>query len=274
MNHLQEKLLEMLVDFDAALNKSGVRYFLSGGTALGAMRSQGFIPWDDDVDVFVLKEDEEAFIEAVRSNLDDKKYYLQMMDTGDWQSGSYKVKMNGTTFLEYVTLGLDVHNGVSMDVFVMEGFPVKGLKGRLFNLTMRTHLAFSVAFYSFAGVPVLKRWALFMRRTINRIIDRFFLDPNSEYVRERNDFYKESSIPRSLIGETRLCEFEGHMFPVVEKAEDMLTTVFGDYMKLPPEEERIPHHFAAVIDLERDHTEYPTTLKDRKMYRKKGISPY
>jgi lipopolysaccharide cholinephosphotransferase len=100
---LHNKILEIAEYFDNFCKENEIIYYLMGGTALGAMRHQGFIPWDDDFDVFMDSENYNKFLNIVDKNLDKKKYYFQKEDTKEWAMYFSKIRMNGTTFISFFT---------------------------------------------------------------------------------------------------------------------------------------------------------------------------
>ena len=97
---IQDKLLEIAVYFDAFCKSNNVVYYLMGGSALGAIRHKGFIPWDDDIDVFMTYENYIKFFNACELSLDTDNYYLQKENTSEWPLFFSKLRMNGTTFIE------------------------------------------------------------------------------------------------------------------------------------------------------------------------------
>ena len=95
----QAVLYELLIEFDRICKAHNIPYILYAGTAIGAVRHNGFIPWDDDADVLMLRKDYEYFLEIADEML-DSKYYLQKEYSEHWPVGSSKLRKNNTTCLE------------------------------------------------------------------------------------------------------------------------------------------------------------------------------
>ena len=96
----QKVLLSMLKDFDAVCEKRGIRYMLFAGTALGAVRHSGFIPWDDDADVILMRADYEKFFECAAKDFDAEKYYVQREYGAHWPMQFSKLRLNNTACIE------------------------------------------------------------------------------------------------------------------------------------------------------------------------------
>jgi len=272
MDRLQNMLLDILLDVDEILTKHGIPYYLFFGTALGAVRHNGFIPWDDDIDICIHKEDEQRFVEAL-ADLDTETYFLQKRRTGTWHEDFYKVRKNGTTFIEYAFLGLDIHQGAFIDIFVLDSIPEKGIRKHMYNAAMWAYLKAQGSYYMTAGYPVLEKISLFFERNLYKFMDIFCNVPGSPVISVRKG-KRRRVWKRDSFGEPKLCDFEGHSLPIPNDPDAVLTEDFGDYMTLPPENERIHGHTAvSFVDLDKDYTEYPVTMEDRKKWRKGGIRP-
>ncbi|MBD8960687.1 MAG: hypothetical protein EGR81_08040 [Ruminococcaceae bacterium] len=118
INELQKIQLSMLKDFDAVCQRHRISYQLFSGTALGAVRHKGFIPWDDDIDVVVLREDYKRFFDSASKELDSNKYYVQREFSEHWPMFFSKLRLNGTTYIEkYHSHDARIHQGIYIDIF-------------------------------------------------------------------------------------------------------------------------------------------------------------
>ncbi len=114
----QDALLSLLVEFDRVCKKLDIPYVLFAGSLLGAVRHQGFIPWDDDLDVMMLREDYDRLLREGDRVLDRERFYLQKEFTEHWPMFFSKLRLNGTTCLEkFHPRDEKIHQGVYMDIF-------------------------------------------------------------------------------------------------------------------------------------------------------------
>ena len=116
---LQKKILEITIYLDKFCKKHNIIYYLMGGSALGALRHKGFIPWDDDLDVFMTYDNYIKFIDTAKKHLDTKHFYLQEENTEEWSMFFTKLRMNGTTFIEEDTQDNNMHKGVYIDIMCL-----------------------------------------------------------------------------------------------------------------------------------------------------------
>ena len=123
MQALQERLLCLLKEIDALCEEHGITYYCSGGTVIGAARHGGFIPWYDDIDVCMMRDDFERFREVMRSNSPEGRCLLCSEDYPDYHSTIPRyVEYDSTSFCRYHLLG-KVPAGVSIDIFILEPVP-------------------------------------------------------------------------------------------------------------------------------------------------------
>ena len=253
LRKLQEVELELLREVDRVCKKCGIRYNIIAGTMLGAVRHGGFIPWDDDADVAMLREEYEKFREACRTELDGTKYYFQdHRETPGYRWGYGKLRRRDTLFLREHQEHMPYEQGVFIDVFPIDAVPQSWL-GRALNnfqcFAVRKILWSKVG--RIADRSALKRriygvlntipeeWVL---RYYDGMIERarraesewgrilLFPTPNRAYGYLRRWYETQADI-----------RFEGTVFPGIEDYEGYLTFKFGDYRSLPPKERRKVH---------------------------------
>lgn len=262
----------LLIAFINAANQLNLNYYLMGGTMLGAVRHQGFIPWDDDIDVGMLREDYETFLTKAPALLPEY-YFLQ-----SWKSDpgyprvSAKLRDSRTTFVEYNVKEKPINHGVYIDIFPLDYYPDKVIKQLLFDfrdicLKARTLKEFTI--------PEEKRrspTAEFLIKILQSIMqikyptlkdtmearDRLYMSVRKSRLIANHGGYwrKKEIVPAEWYGEGARSTFEGVDVILPTQYKKWLQQVYGDYMQLPPVEKRVTHHDLAVIDLNNSYTMY------------------
>ena len=124
LRQLQMTELEMLIEVDRICRKYDIRYSLDGGTLLGAIRHNGFIPWDDDADVVMLRSEYDKFYKACLKELDTEKFFLQEYRTdSQYRWGYSKMRRNGTVFLREGQEHVKCNQSVFIDIFIYDNVP-------------------------------------------------------------------------------------------------------------------------------------------------------
>ena len=252
LKKLQNNMLELLIEFDRICRKYKIRYSIDGGTLLGAVRHKGFIPWDCDIDVDILEEDYKYFKEACKKELDSKKFYLQDHLTDKNYRWAYaRLLRENTVYTRAGYSHMNVKNGVFIDIFTMENTPD--------NICIRYIYKFFCALirkllWSEAGKKVHP--SLFMRGLYNllskiskknifkfkNIISKIFSkNQKSIYIMSVGAHYSKScpfGYKRSFFDNLKEYTFENYKFYGYANYDWVLKSLYGDYMKLPSEEER------------------------------------
>lgn len=247
--------LEILKEVTAICEKHNIRYYLYGGTLLGAVRHKGFIPWDDDIDIAMLREDYQRFLEIAQDEL-PKHLFLQHYTTDPGYFFMYiKVRDSNTTFLEPEFAHVKMNHGIFIDIFPLDRMPdsewlqkaeigVLRLLSRLY-VRKRYHYGpkkgllqrLKILAYSMIPLSDMKIVRLFewitkkMEGCDGRYLGDLMMCPRSRRVYRKIWFQ-----------ETRRFEYEGRLYDGPEGADPYLKHYYGDYMQLPPEEKRKPSH--------------------------------
>lgn len=245
--------LELLQEVDRICKKCGIHYNIIAGTLLGAVRHQGFIPWDDDADVAFLRAEYEKFRRACRTELDRERFYFQdHRATEGYRWGYGKLRRKGTVFLRKNQEHMPYEQGVFIDLFPLDGVPDNYLLRSIHNFEcfcVRKLLWAKVGKIASGSVFLRKWYALLDRvpekrifrhyhrliRRSNRIGGRMvrilmFPTPNSEY-----GYY------RCWYENSRPITFEGVEFRSIADYDSYLSFKFGNYRELPPESQRKVH---------------------------------
>lgn len=253
LRQIQMIQLEMLVEVDRICQKCGIKYNIIAGTLLGAVRHGGYIPWDDDADVALLRPEYEKFRQAVKTELDTSRFYFQdHRRTRGYRWGYGKLRRKGTLFLREHQEHMPYHQGVFIDIFPLDGVPDNYILRSIKNFEcfcVRKILWSKVGqmadknilkrqwYKLLAQIPERSIWSYYNRMVVfagrkkTRMVRILtYPTPNSEYGYYRN-WYEDST---DTI-------FEGRNFQGIKDYDSYLRFKFGEYMILPPIEERKTH---------------------------------
>ncbi len=265
LDRVQKILLGYLLEIDRICKKHDIKYFLAGGTLLGAIRHHGFIPWDDDADVMMLREDYDKFQRVVQEELPDN-IFLQLPHT---EKGNYnpftKLRINNTMFAtEFTGHFMDMHNGIFFDVLSHDRTGQHKWSQKLH--LMATMLTRSIVFNKWGDTdikgggahPIICKIVDHVKYLIpmplalwaqNRSLE-FFKNRKTEYLYDgmgRN--LKRGAFPAKWLDEAVYVDFEGYQFPVPKEYDKYLTYLYGDYMQMIPVSQRRTSHSIVLMDL-------------------------
>ena len=255
LNDIHSLELDILKYIDKICNEFDIKYSLAYGTLLGAIRHKGFIPWDDDIDIFMLRNDYNKFIEVL-SKVRNNRYVLQSIENDKNYCYDYAKVVDSHTRIEID--GIVTHNneGLWVDVFPLDKIPRYPRIHKFFVAffvfcnSLSLHLHFPDKKRSYLWYPLWCISRFIGPRFFAIIIDKLVQMGNSEkYVGRiggatiRKDYFFDKEWCSSI---TKLT-FEGYDFQAFLKYDNLLKHNFGDYMKLPPEEKRICHPIVAFM---------------------------
>lgn len=265
MSKLKELELDILKYVHEVCVKNDLKYYLIGGTLLGAVRHKGFIPWDDDIDIVMFRNDYNSLLKVLEQNI-DSRYFVQNFNTDKMYTRYItKIRLNGTIFLEKHLKDYNMNHGVFIDIFPIDKISntnaklidtrvwlsnillaARQIRNGQLKITNKIKKSFLV---------VLKPIVLLIPPSYYaKLIDFVYGYENKKNCKFVTNFssqygWRKQTFPIDVYGEGTCLEFEGYQFMAPAKWEVILKSLYGDYMKLPPEEKRSSGHDVIHIDL-------------------------
>ena len=241
-------------DIDALFKENNIPYFLDGGSALGAVRHHGFIPWDDDFDIIILPEYYDQVIEMLRTQLDLNKYSFTEAIV-DWPLHISKIKLKGTHINELDAFPCE-DNGIYIDIFCFDNASNNKLIRYWQMICCRIWTTYLLSQKPYSTDSLIKRTAIRISKLLKWKPLRNFIRSQS-MSKKQTDFlsmawarkrhkWTQYFCRRSIFSSSEYVDFENISFPVCIGIDEYLTTCFGNYMKLPPINKRIGLHILSV----------------------------
>ena len=271
IQNIQTILLEMMGDFDTFCQENGLRYFLCSGTALGAVRHGGFIPWDEDVDIAMPREDYDQLAGLFTAQYGDR-YLLQNLDSGNGYNLAFtKIRKKGTRYIEIFDTAPE-QAGIFVDVYPLENTPDFPLwrwahgvvsdflhlccscvrakfyqpvyhtyfddKAALKTVRFKAFLGTCLSFFSLERwCRLTNRWAACCKNTQSRYVT---------FPCGRKHYFGEM-FPRQALYPLQRVAFAGRQFSMMHDPAAHLTVLYGDYTVIPPKNEQERH---AILELD------------------------
>lgn len=268
MNDLQKTELDLLRCFTGICERLRLRYYLVCGSALGAVKYGGFIPWDDDLDVAMPREDYERFLREAPEYLPEGLFLQNFRTDPAFPQIYTKLRNSGTTYIEKTSAHLPIHHGIYIDIFPLDGYPQEKGKRRLLELRKRIFLHMLTTAYT--EPPLLRQkieWRIkratgLHRHTAriaaayDRMISAWPPAKSQVWCNHGNWQGTLDYTPQEHFGSGREALFEGLTVTVPDRAEEYLRRKYGDYTQDPPQEEQVGHHYYTVLDCSRPYGDY------------------
>lgn len=254
MSEVHDSLREMLKVIDSVCKDNNIVYFLSGGTAIGAVREKGIIPWDDDIDIMLPRKDYEKLISVLEQD-NSGRYKVYSLHDSSWNR-PYSCFVDGNTTAKHELVDYS-HLGVTMDILPIDGLPRSQKK--VFNYYKRLRFIYSLYYSSLKVnfgpdeklIAIKKIVAIFTKlvgahricKYINNKAKSCAYD-TSEFVgcsvlihfMEKEWFKKEWFLEQIYV------PFEGEKFPIMNGYDEYLKSLYGNYLKRPEQESNPDHH--------------------------------
>ena len=265
-------LYGLLREFDRVCKALDITYFLFAGTLLGAVRHQGFIPWDDDLDVIMRRKDYERFLNEAPAVLDQERFFLQAEFSEHFPMFFSKLRLNGTTCLErYHPKDPESHQGVYMDIFPCDN-GYSGKFGRYLQfICSKLIIAKGLDARGYTTNSNFKKIMMFLGRTLPK-------EPFLKVVQgpKRTGAYvhcflggaskmSKSVFPAGYFADSIDLPFEGGRYSAPRQYDALLETLYGDYMEIPSEEQRRCKKHAELVDLNHSY-EYHKSYHEQMVF--------
>ncbi len=260
----QTILAGMLEDFDAVCKKNNIKYMLFSGTVLGAVRHHGFIPWDDDVDIIMLRDEYEHFFESAAKDFDTEKYFVQKEFSEHWPMPFSKLRLNNSACIEkYHPKDREMHQGIYIDIFPADNLSDNRIMQKIQFYLSKIVISKSLFRRGYSTDSFVKKIfmiaCIFLPSGVFRKIVQRRGDKNSALVHSffgASKRFGKSIYKREWFTSTIDAEFEGGRYPVSAYFDELLTTLYGDYMRIPPESERECKQHAVIVEKDKDYSEF------------------
>ena len=246
---------EILLEFASFCKKNNLTYYLAYGTLLGAVRHKGFIPWDDDIDVWMPRGDYKKFIDLYRKSKENSHYKLSIPGEKISKHSFLKMYDSNTVKIEDGVYYKNDYLGIDIDIWPLDGQPED--EQYYFKWYKKLKFQYLLFFASISSlkygnlkrklkVLLLKIIAGNRRKILDKTEKMHTTFPFNEckkigciisYFNVKKDRYLKSWFDKTI-----LLDFEGHKLCAPAEYDKILTQRYGDYMQLPPEHQRVTHH--------------------------------
>jgi len=261
LKKVQAVELDILKTVDALCKKHKLTYYMIGGTLLGAVRHRGFIPWDDDIDIAMLRADYDRFC-ALWALDPPTGLYLQNpeREPGFWHFIS-KIRKDGTLFDDEMTAASGRHCGVYIDLFPLDNIPARdSLWQRIKYVVLRAALSAMLYKNGFRGYknPLIGAAARLLSplptalvmRAANAVMRAYNGRETGLVTSYMSHYgYRRQRMSKAIYAKPVPLRFEDGAFPAPRRYKDYLRRLFGDYKRLPPPEKRRTHHARLRVEL-------------------------
>lgn len=262
LDTIQNILLSFLLEIDRICKKHNIKYFLAGGTLLGAVRHKGFIPWDDDADVMMLRDDYDRFLKVLPYEL-PANFAIQ----NDEKTSHFpftKIRINDTVFsTEFSSRFEDIHNGIFFDVLAQDQTSNNKLVRKLHMHATASARWLVLDKWRGTKVNANGKFASFIANVLKTIFPLSILEKiqNKLMVQFRNkknaSFLFDSmgrnitrgEFPKQWLEDAVYVDFEGYKLPIPKEYDKYLSYLYGDYMDMIPVSLRHVSHDIIQMDL-------------------------
>lgn len=264
---VQTRILDVMKYIDALCRKNGIVYYIMGGTALGAVRHGGFIPWDDDLDIFMTPKEYAKFKNAMEQDA-NPKFMLQEWQTTPNRIEYAKVRMNGTTFIEESFKDRkDMHHGIYVDIMMLHKVPDNSFIKRLVYYESKFVQLYALTQRNWSPKTKGQQLIVSLLRFLPcKWMAKVFFERIFKYDDMTKGFmfcywltpakFKSGLFDPKFFDSPVDIPFEDTVLYGSKYIKEYLKYRYGDYMKMPSEEQQRAAVHAMIFDTEKDYTEY------------------
>lgn len=268
MTGLQKKEFEILKNFIQICEKLDIKYFFVCGSALGAVKYGGFIPWDDDIDVALFRDDYDRFIKEAPKLLPENLFLQNCHSEEKFPTVYSKLRDSETTFIEKSSKFLPINHGIYIDVFPLDGYPKEKSKKNIFEIRKKIYACLvSSAYYvpdswkhkflkKICKIIGVNKNTQRVAKSYEKFISKYSVEDSEFLCNHGNWQGRLEYAPKWHYGSGTIAKFEGLDVRIPENYDAYLTQKYGDWRKDPPEEQQHSHHCYIVCDLDRPYTDY------------------
>ncbi len=256
LEHLHNVELIILNDFIKICEENNLQYHLHAGTLLGAVRHEGFIPWDDEIDIGMFREDYEKFLKIMETEYQDKYYLINWKTEYNITEEIYTPK--SFMCLKNTKLIRDTNIGIFIDISVIDNKPQNSIEHFIFLKEIKLINTLFFIFPAFKNNTYSTSFRRMIGNTIKHLFKLFHITPNlmskfftkiilkyekkTRYVCDISYFYS-NTLDISLFKEYKKVKFENLYAYIPKQYDDILKSYYGNYMQIPKESERENHVF-------------------------------
>lgn len=261
IHRVEQDILDTLDSFCKIYN---IQYSLYAGTALGAIRHSGFIPWDDDVDVVMVRSEYVKFCEAWKSKPVEGYYFENYENDSNCPNCHGKLRKLGTLLVSQSEDESIGHHEIWIDIFPLDKYSndkryqkktiragkkavlLTRANGKKANDSLKVRIVRGII----SLIPNKIRYSILKRISFQlQYLDTKILDNYNWISMSTMDNIKSMKyvFPKEMVDKTILCDFNGHKYRLFEDYDNMLSITYGDYMQLPPESERVCRHSPSKV---------------------------
>ena len=269
LDEFKKKQIEILHELDRVCNLAQIKYYLAYGTCLGAVRHHGYIPWDDDIDVFLPVKEMKKLIQ--NKHLFKKQYFIQCRETDhNYQNMKYSLRDSSTTYFVDEKDNDDINHGMFIDLYVLYPYPDRFyqahkliidsyiLRFLYLKQAPENHGIFGkIGYKLFSSLYKGERAERKIRKIRNALENNNGKNYYASFFGDDITPFSCFKLPMEYFGAPKMLQFEDYLAPCPSNPEEICRLTFGDdYMEFPPEEKRISRHHVLYMSCDKPYTEF------------------